>query len=608
MQRSAIAAVAALIILGSIVAYFPVRGSGFIQDDHPILELNPIVHRGDVVEVLTTDWWGGVGGGDPYLYRPATMLSFVLERGSDDRVDPARSHRINVALHILCAGLLVALTLRLGVSAWASAGAGLLFAAHPVHVSAVAGLVGRAEILVLLFTLAALLAASAAMPWNATPTPRWADRPATAAWIAGLFTLLALASKETGIATPAMLGALALLYGRSRSGDRNSTWVSVVRPLVPTALATLGYLAMRTAVLGRLLSTQDPRLSDNPLVALDGLERASTALAVAGRYAILLLWPARLSADYSGKVVAAESSLLAPLPVLGLVFLCSLVVIAVPAFRTRLRILVEDPEGRASSFAAAAFLLPYLVVGNLVVLVGVVMAERLIYVPSAGICVLLAILVVAAVGAVGRLASCPRAVLAAILAVAFTVPTVAGVWRTHLEARNWKNEETLFSAVVAATPNNPRAHFTLGMIALERGETDVALERFARTLELWPQFSAAWFETGRIQADRGRFEDAANSFARAAEINPNHLDAQRMYGQALHRLGRLDEAAAALETALRARQVSPAAVAEYGHVLMKLGRHAEAASAYRQAIAMGREDLTANLERAERGAAGEGNR
>jgi Flp pilus assembly protein TadD len=81
-----------------------------------------------------------------------------------------------------------------------------------------------------------------------------------------------------------------------------------------------------------------------------------------------------------------------------------------------------------------------------------------------------------------------------------------------------------------------------------------------------------------------------------------------MYGQALHRLGRLDEAAAALETALRGRQVSPAAVAEYGHVLMKLGRHAEAASAYRQAIAMGREDLTANLERAERGAAGEGKR
>lgn len=85
-------------------------------------------------------------------------------------------HTVNVLLHAAVTAAYVGVLQRVGVGAWVCLGAGLLFATHPVHVEAVAGVVGRAE---LLAALAFCLALAAYIKYlHGHPSGRaWARRP-----------------------------------------------------------------------------------------------------------------------------------------------------------------------------------------------------------------------------------------------------------------------------------------------------------------------------------------------------------------------------------------------------------------------------------------------
>ncbi len=554
-----------LVVLACAVAYLPTRSAGFIQDDHPIVDMNPVVHRGDLGEIFSTDYWGGVGGSETNLFRPITILSFVLERGADGRVNPARAHLVNVVIHALASLALAALALRLGSSRCTSLLAGVLFAVHPIHVSVVAGLVGRAEMLALLFIVLALLAQSAAGDWDlgGTETPSKPRRRRVAAWSAAAFVFLALGSKEVAVCAPLLLVAFeAVLRPRPRGG-RAGWLLDRAAALAPTALAVVGFLVLRTHALGVFPGTQRARLADNLLVGLDGIERAATALGIAGRSLRLLVFPHPLSADYSGPVIATYGSLLAPLPLLGLCTLASLTWLAVRPIPSRR----FTPSARRLSFASLLFLLPYLVVGNLLVLVGIAFAERLLYVPSSGFCLLLAIACTRAMPSLEADGWIPRRPARAVaVAVVVVVVISAATWRCVAACRDWKSDVSVMEASARATPASPRVQFTLGKIRLDQGRPGEALPYFERATQLWPNYSWAWYERGLLELRPGG--DAASgeeSLRRAVRANPMHPD-------------------------------SSAALAE---VLAAHGRWVEAERFFRRAVRLGRTDLEPRLRAAE---------
>lgn len=579
-------------VLVALFLHLPLRGAGFIQDDHPIVERNPVVRGGDVARVFSSDWWSGVGGGDPGLYRPFTLLSFVLQRGPDGSVDPARAHDANAVLHALTALALLVLVRRSGTGPLTSGAAGLIFAAHPVHLAAIAPLVGRAEILATLFALAAILAIDAATPRSdrAAMTPM---RRHVGAWTAASMTLLALGSKESAIALPFVLALHQLAAAREAAGPRAARLRDLASRLLPSAVAVAVFLAMRGRALGSLIATQKVLLADNPLVALEGLPRLATALGLAARAVGLFVWPATLSPDYSGNVIRAESGLLAPLPLAGLAVLTvpALLVLLPWLPRGRFRDRLGEPTRlRLLSLAASLFLLPYLVTGNLLVLVGVVFAERLLYLPSAGFCVLAVVLA----GAIplGRLG---RAVGAAVALVA--VVLLGG--RTLSGTADWMTNERIWEAAARAAPDSPRAWFTLGKIRADQGRDDEALEMFDRTLDLWPAFSSAWFERGLLLAKRSDLDGASASFRATIERNPSHEGAAVELGRLLRRRGLADEAVRELTAARRRVGGSPAILAELGGALYDSGRADQAAAVLREALALGRGDVEPLLRRAE---------
>lgn len=108
--------------------------------------------------IFYDDFWGTLltHSGSHKSYRPLCTLSFRLNHAAGG-MDPWGYHLVNVALHGAVTGLFTRLAhLLLGGGLW-SLVAGLLFASHPIHTEAVAGVVGRADEGAALFFLLSLL-------------------------------------------------------------------------------------------------------------------------------------------------------------------------------------------------------------------------------------------------------------------------------------------------------------------------------------------------------------------------------------------------------------------------------------------------------------------
>jgi tetratricopeptide (TPR) repeat protein len=370
--------------------------------------------------------------------------------------------------------------------------------------------------------------------------------------------------------------------------------------LAPSALAGLVYLAIRVRALETLFALQQPHPMDNPLITLSGLERWATALGLVARYLRLLLYPLGLSADYSGPVIPVEHGLLRPLPVIGtLVLLVCLALVLRPLWRR--------PSGRATrlwAFAALLFLLPYLVIGNLLVTVGTIFAERLLYFPSSGFCFMAGLLLGAIASGRFQPSDAPQSGTQALIAtrlpmLALAAWVAAFALMTWNRSHAWLNDETVFSAAAAVQPRSPRAHYVLGKMLADRNELDAALERFERTTDLYPAHVSAWNEKGVVHGRREAFPLAERMFREAVRLSPSHADAHLNLGIALHRQRRMAEAERSVRRALLWDNGSAAAWAELGNLLLDRRRNAQAAAAYRRALALGHDDVRDRLRRAE---------
>ncbi|HXV85997.1 MAG TPA: hypothetical protein VD793_04825, partial [Gemmatimonadales bacterium] len=152
-------------------------------DDHPVIEANPAAHSiSAALGAAFSPYWPPEGQHSAGLYRPVTVLSYAVDWVvSGGR--PWWFHLTNLVLHGLVTGLSV-LVLARWLTPVGSLVAGLVFAVHPVHVEAVANVVGRAELLAAAGMLAAVLAARRHRQQAGPGRSRWLVAGATAVLLA----------------------------------------------------------------------------------------------------------------------------------------------------------------------------------------------------------------------------------------------------------------------------------------------------------------------------------------------------------------------------------------------------------------------------------------
>lgn len=556
-------AAAAAGLLGAAL-YLNTAGNDFVFDDLDVVARNPAARDpSELRTIAMSHYWAGARP-EGNLYRPLTIWSFALNHAVTGP-GPAGYHVTNALLHGGVSALASLLAAALGIGTGGALVTGLLFAAHPVHVEAVAPVVGRSEILAALGALGAwLLHLAAAGPLRPEgPAPAAGARRLRAAASAALFAA-ALLSKEHAAVLPALaLAADASLGGRAR-----------LRRTLPSLLllaAVLGtWLAVRAAVVGGASGEAAAGVFDG----VGAAERILTAVGVLGRYLVLTVVPWRLSADYSFHQIPLVASPSDPL-VLASAAAHLLLAGAGIALAARRRI---------SGVALLVYLGALFPVSNLAFSIGTVMAERLLYLPSVGACLLPAALA----------ADFPRLLRrrGARRAAAAVLGAVIVLFGARVVVRNadWRDALTLFTATAAASPRSAKAHYNLGVALDERGDLAGALESYGRAAEIKPDMVEARRNLGLALLRAGRPAEAAVHLAAAAGLDPSIPDLFSDLGIALHQTGRAEEAAAAFRREIALRPEGARARYNLGSLLLEAGRPEEALGELRSAAALAPQD------------------
>jgi tetratricopeptide (TPR) repeat protein len=428
----------AVILLASYASTFDapfVRDAvGLIQGDPRITALT----TSNLVRIVSGPYWWEASGGP--LYRPAATLSFLVNHavlGNGER--PLGYHVVNVLLHALNAALLFRLARRLEASVETALLAAALFALHPIATEAVTNIAGRADLLAATGVLGALVIHVA--------RPRVTGRRALG--FAGL-AILAFFAKENGL----VLVPLALAYDawlRPVSTDASPRWrLGFYAGL--GALLAAWWAARRHALAG--VTPDADFFGVNPLLGLSLVSSRLSALNVVARELWLLVWPARLSCDYSYDQLplhpwtdAIEYGRAAA----GAFSLVLLVVFGVLARR-------RAPAAAFSALLLAFALLP---TSNLIVRIGSIMAERFLYLPLAGAAGLAACAVQAIAARAGR-----RSRGVWMMAGAIAAALAA---RTVVRNADWRDEETLLRAAARVCPRSYKVHKALAQTLLSAG-------------------------------------------------------------------------------------------------------------------------------------------
>lgn len=538
----------ALFALACLV-YLNTLANGFTLDDVPLVRESALVTGGDWSAIFRSHYWAGAPTvGDHGLYRPVTIASYALVHALGGG-GAALQHVVNVLLHGLATVLLFAWIRPLVKPPLAGIAIAALFAVHPIHTEAVSGIVGRAELLAFTGVLGCVCALERA---------RLASSRARAArWIAvslGAFAL-ALLSKETGVLAPVLV-----------------LWTEVVFPerrwllrRVPRAFVAFALLVLVFAVLWYARSTiVGPRWVHPGWAGVGAVDRTWTALRVLGEYVILLVWPARLLAEYGVHDVPIAHGLGDP----GVAFALALcVALAMLAWFARER-------APLVTWGLGTCALALVLVSNLIVPIGVMKAERLLYLPSAGF-------LIALVGACVPLASRARAGTIACATGAIALAACSA--RTWVRNGDWRDNRTIALAIDGVSPNSPVLQTNLAIWERENGRNDRARAALLEVLAAEPSNARTLAFLGDVESDLGDLASARARYEAALRLAPAQPSVHMKLARTLLALGEWRAAAAELEGLRASTPDEPAVWLNLLVVYRELGETALAVERAREA-------------------------
>jgi len=492
-----------VVFVVAVILSFAVLGNGisgdFVFDDATVIQ-----NRGDVKD-LSNFFDLAVS---PYhqntpqsgLYRPFTIMSYALNYhvfGSS----PTSFHVVNIIIHALNSFLVFWLVNYLFKNKFLSYITFLLFLVHPIHAEAVTSIVGRAELL--------------AFFWSLVATYFFIKKDA---WLSSVSFFFALLSKEIA------LMVLPIIFYVNWIPLKNGFLTTVRRTLV-FALPVLVYVALRYKALGAyFLGDATTTIVENPLKFMPFGERILTAFKVLYMYLERLFWPVRLSADYSYNTILPVQSFLEPTFLAGAGFFGFLLWLL---FFSRIR----HPSG---AFGALVFLAPYLMISNLIKPVGTIMGERLMYFPSFGFIIILALGLNWFIGRGGVLKKFGYVIIVALVCF-------YGV-RTIIRNNDWQNNDILFHATVKESPNGLITRNALAGVYIRSNEWEKAEGQLEIAKDIYEDNARLQNLLGVFADHEGNFSLAEEKYERSIELNPNLINARVNLSELYLKQKRFEEA------------------------------------------------------------------
>lgn len=462
-----VVACAAVVVVSSGI------GNGFAYDDVGLLVLDGRLHSVTSLPGRALEpWW------DTGLFRPVTLvwLGVQWDLGSGS---PLVFHVVNSLLYAVTCVAVYLLLRRSGLPSRTALPGAMLFVVHPVHAEVTANVVGQAELLSALFAVLTVI-------WyiDARRRPRFRRRDVLAVT---LLFLLSAHAKEGGFVVPGLLLAAELLLVRDPRPFRER-W-NALRELVSVlVMVFVGSLWIRQAVLGGL-GGETPHIA---LRDLSALERAIAMLAVVPEWVRLLLFPARLQAEYGPPGLEA-------VPIPGFTHVLGLAILLIVAWS----IVVLCRRQPLIAFGLSWMVIALAPVTNIVFPTGILLAERTLFLPSVGMAIVLAgvltgmrpLLVQQRWWRAIELGALPLILLGAGLKTAQRQPL-------------WRDTLTILTRTSQDAADSYRAQYVYGRELQATGRLREAEEAFRRAVALWDRDPRPYEELGQLLRVRGACVEA----------------------------------------------------------------------------------------------------
>lgn len=452
--------------------------------------------------ILNFSYWEIYNTG---LYRPLTTLSFLLNYTVfGDGADPYGYHWLNFFLHAVNIVLVYALGLAIFKRIPAALLLSALWGLHPVLTESVTSIVGRSDLLAAFAVLAGLLCHRQAL--EATGVRK-------GAWLAaiGLAAAVGIFSKESAIVLLAVLAIYDVTFGRAAS------WRSRLPSYAAAAIPCLVYLYARSQALANATHMATP-FCENPLLGAGFWTARVTAVKVIGRYFGLLVWPARLSWDYGyheiplfGWRLGNWEDLQA---IAALAGCAAAATIAVRSWRSRKPLL----------FAVAFFFVTLSPTSNLVILIGAIMGERLLYLPSVGF----AVAVVWAFDWLWKSVSESRPAVRYVAAAGLGFLLMGCAARTYARNGDWLDPQRFWLSAAAAAPGSYKTN-----MAAATGTPLATQEDVARSIRYADRALAILDGLPDSENSPGAYQDAGIFYRRLGDKFAPNAAAPSWYRKSL---------------------------------------------------------------------------
>lgn len=532
------------------------------MDDTSLIVTNAALRTpGRILHLFTSPFLPLPNGAPGDLYRPVTGLTLAVNYWIGGP-HPDGFHLFNRLLHILvCLGIYWTVRRLIPKPPHMALVASLVFAVHPIQTEAITYISGRADALAMLFFVFA---------WFYFIRQRSGELYQLKFYLLSLlFYSLALLSKENAITLLGIVllaewvyfsqGNLSNAFRRLKHGF----W----RVYAGYLGVTLMFLGARWTVVEGFRSTNTP-FADNPLAYARFFARILTATKIGFQSIGLFVWPGSLSSDYSFNQIPVLTQWTSPAAWAVLVLTAAFVFLLIWSYK-------RIPD---LFFGLAFFGITYSIVSNIIIPIGTIRADRLMYLPALGLCIPVAAGWGKLYGsAQGKLT---RGVLVAVLGA---VLVLLGA-RTIIRNRDWTDALVLSRHDIEVSPKSGKLQNNLGALYYQTGQYSLAMEHYRIAESIMPDSPPLLINLGIIMKQQGRIEEAVAYLRRAVSLAPRDTRARNVLGVALQKQGDLSGAIDAFDTVLGQDPENADAHFGKGYVLHKQGNIDAAIREYIRAL------------------------
>lgn len=441
-------------------------------------------------------------------YRPLSIVTFAIENEFFGD-NPNERHVVNILLYMLTLVVMLALlrTYIFPKNPDAAFIATLLFAMHPLHSEVVANIKNRSEILALLF---ALLTMFYAFRW--THTQKIKDGIVGAGCL-----ILALLSKEYGVVMFVLIPLSFFIFTRLKPQN-------ILLYSLPFWLVIVAYIALRLGITQASVSNKASTevLNNQYLLATSG-EKIATKIYVLWLYLKAMFIPYPLSCDYSYNQI--------PFIQLSNYRFAGALILYIAISIATLWLIVKR---HVAGFFLAFYLGHLFLISNLTIEIGTTYSERLAYIPSLGIVLLIAWGLT--YGIKKAMAGTPNAqpvVVISLLSIFFLMSFFIVFNRNKV----WKNDATLFIHDVKTSPNSVIVLGNAGKnylilaedsanILIKDSLLEQSVKYSSRAVEIHPRFLNGHINLCIAYILLKNYDAAERSLHVAAEVFPSHPKVQ----------------------------------------------------------------------------------